>query len=1003
MSSKEYTTTITTSSQEMKGLNIFLNSRTHYTIINPNRVELEKTIALLPSFSFNKILNFLDLDLNSAINYLNLVFIQVSEITTKRREKKRRKTKRKQSEKFQQASPLPKVEINPIYTMISNLKKSYTIIYPNNYTSQDDIISKSSELFNSSFKRILMMLNLNWEDAFNYMSITVVNYLYEEIKRKTTVKKKKQKRKKKKIIQEVDIDPSFKRMLEFLKIFNVSCSSNLDSEGMCVPVVSFQRIIRMLGIHWYYIVEYLQVNITIFTELQSYQRSRIKNLNRKANTFYDDKENEHIVSIFAKENSCSKWNKHNEFNFTELFDLIERKSICRKKNSFIKRIRFDQDRKIIPLDMPSDDGEESEEERIAVVKKIIDPIFQEYLKYRSEICQNAINFIFKKTYLEIDETEGNKWEIEKSQVSTDGTAYLIQAALKEISQIEKDSYDFEKTQVSYNSISFIINKTLDEILAAYVMEKTLASTDAVSFVFNAAINEIDKLETKAYELEKCQVSYNSIKYVVESTLEEIDKLEIKAYEYEKFQVSTDASHFIIQAALEEIKIKELESEKQHISYYVSDFIEEIFRREKEAYQFLKNSVSNLITNQIIENALEEIGKNLCEQLEKNRINQHQIFFNIRRKINYGDAIYITGSCDELFNWNLHKAVRLDCFNTNNWIKNIDVNEISFPFQFRYFISNWNKINFPVQWIEKVDFNDRHFKMIRSIDNDCLKVMSFNIRYENEIDNFNSWRHRKDLIPQMLTFHSCDIIGIQEAKQSQVSFVHNSFIPIYSYVGTPRSSDPNDEQCGIFFNHQKFSSINSGYFWLSDTPWIKGSISFGNVFPRMATWVLLKQTRDIINHENNRIYLAINTHLDHVNSFSRLPCIKALVHEINIIVDGELSQYPDEEIVMILTGCFYSQDSDASIVFLKNSGFISTSDEMENTQKTFHNFSGYGLSKYDYIFYKIIRKDRKNFANLTKSYEIIEDHEIKDDHIVYLSDHFPIKCVIGENNFTPPEA
>ncbi len=41
-------------------------------------------------------------------------------------------------------------------------------------------------------------------------------------------------------------------------------------------------------------------------------------------------------------------------------------------------------------------------------------------------------------------------------------------------------------------------------------------------------------------------------------------------------------------------------------------------------------------------------------------------FNIQYFANHNDSIFITGSCTELGNWDISRAVRLDCFNNENW-------------------------------------------------------------------------------------------------------------------------------------------------------------------------------------------------------------------------------------------------------------------------------------------------------------------------------------------------
>lgn len=63
---------------------------------------------------------------------------------------------------------------------------------------------------------------------------------------------------------------------------------------------------------------------------------------------------------------------------------------------------------------------------------------------------------------------------------------------------------------------------------------------------------------------------------------------------------------------------------------------------------------------------------------------------------------------------------------------------------------------------------------------------------------------------------------------------------------------------LYYREDRFESLDSGYFWLSETPDQVGSKGWDAALPRIATWVKL---RDRKFPEASPI-LFLNTHLDH---------------------------------------------------------------------------------------------------------------------------------------------
>ena len=49
----------------------------------------------------------------------------------------------------------------------------------------------------------------------------------------------------------------------------------------------------------------------------------------------------------------------------------------------------------------------------------------------------------------------------------------------------------------------------------------------------------------------------------------------------------------------------------------------------------------------------------------------------------------------------------------------------------------------------------------------LRVMTYNIRFDNPADGVHAWPNRKELVASVIRFHKADIIGVQEALEHQI--------------------------------------------------------------------------------------------------------------------------------------------------------------------------------------------------------------------------------------------
>jgi endonuclease/exonuclease/phosphatase family metal-dependent hydrolase len=267
----------------------------------------------------------------------------------------------------------------------------------------------------------------------------------------------------------------------------------------------------------------------------------------------------------------------------------------------------------------------------------------------------------------------------------------------------------------------------------------------------------------------------------------------------------------------------------------------------------------------------------------------------------------------------------------------------------------------------------------------LHVMSFNIRNGTANDGENHWKNRRQMVFELLRNQKCDIVGLQEALKFQIDEIIKA-VPEFGMVGVGRDDGKTKgEYSAILYNRQRFKIDNSGTFWLSDTPEVPGSITWGNDCTRICTWARL------VEKKTGKAFYMYNLHLDHVSQPSREKSV-ALVAER---IDGRNHKDP-----FILTGDFNAGENNPAILYLKGrnvlddgkSGqsqnplaLVDTFRVLHTDEKevgTFHEFKGLRSGdKIDYIF-------------TTPNVKVLEA-EILRDNIKgrYPSDHFPVTARI----------
>jgi endonuclease/exonuclease/phosphatase family metal-dependent hydrolase len=259
----------------------------------------------------------------------------------------------------------------------------------------------------------------------------------------------------------------------------------------------------------------------------------------------------------------------------------------------------------------------------------------------------------------------------------------------------------------------------------------------------------------------------------------------------------------------------------------------------------------------------------------------------------------------------------------------------------------------------------------------VRVMSYNIRYNNPDDGINAWPNRKDHVAEMIgSRYQVDLAGLQEALKGQIDDLATR-LPEYAWIGVGREDGKEQgEFTPIFYRKDRFELLESGTFWLSESPEIPGSKSWDAAITRIVTWA------KFADRKNGGILYHFNTHFDHMGQQARAESAKLLwqktstiTGDVPTVVTGDFNTRESSLPYKIMTGKEPVGDATSD---LKDARYVSASPhEGPTSTSTDWTKQGPPETKIDYIFV------RNGIAVL--KHQVLTDRF--DDR--YPSDHMPV--------------
>lgn len=252
----------------------------------------------------------------------------------------------------------------------------------------------------------------------------------------------------------------------------------------------------------------------------------------------------------------------------------------------------------------------------------------------------------------------------------------------------------------------------------------------------------------------------------------------------------------------------------------------------------------------------------------------------------------------------------------------------------------------------------------SVKEQDITVMTYNVKISGS--GLRSVETRLPLIVNNIKLNAPDSFGIQEADKNWVEGIAEK-TDDYAHVEKHREDGiEKGEASAIFYLKEKYELVDSGHFWLSETP-DEPSFGWDAACERITTWVILK------DKGTGFTYAHFNTHFDHVGSQAKAESVALLSAKIAEIA-------PD--IPVVLTGDFNLREGSSNYSNLVSCGLKDTKylAERYDNHATYHG-------------YNVVMPNTKpiDFVFVNGYVSSVKSSRINSSFInhIFASDHFPV--------------
>lgn len=244
----------------------------------------------------------------------------------------------------------------------------------------------------------------------------------------------------------------------------------------------------------------------------------------------------------------------------------------------------------------------------------------------------------------------------------------------------------------------------------------------------------------------------------------------------------------------------------------------------------------------------------------------------------------------------------------------------------------------------------------------MKIMTFNVRYDNETDGDHAWSKRQGAFLRMIRKHRADVIGTQETTDRIQTFLKRN-AKGYLLVGDGRNADRTGERCTVMVRKAAYNVIETETVWLNGDYHKAGDQDPREGFARICTMVVIQDKKTGVL---TRIF---NAHLAYQNEDVILRNGQQLFNYID--------SFKETKIPFVLMGDFNSNLSrplHQPFLSRYKEAYLSLNQARPNT---FHAYGDpQGIDAIDFIYTDVL-----TFISVTTDTSRFDG--------LYPSDHYPV--------------
>ena len=284
----------------------------------------------------------------------------------------------------------------------------------------------------------------------------------------------------------------------------------------------------------------------------------------------------------------------------------------------------------------------------------------------------------------------------------------------------------------------------------------------------------------------------------------------------------------------------------------------------------------------------------------------------------------------------------------------------------------------------------------------LYIGQYNIRNANAKDSAagNGWERRCPVVCDILRAESFDIFGSQEVLHSQLEDMQNALTE-YDYVGVGRNDGKTEgEYAPIFYRKDKIKCLQSGTFWLSETPDVVASVGWDAKYTRICTWGQFKDLK------SGKKFWMFNLHMDHRGVEARrqschliLSKVKEMCGKQPYILTGDFNVDQKNEIYSIIadSGVFHDSYETAEVRMAETGPMNYFKIDYKTDRRIDHVFLSPHFKALDYklmtySYWVEVEPNEKAKADIAAGKEGVVVHEQR-----LPSDHYPIGVHVTMKN------